>query len=166
MMLVYTTYFLIHALSCLIYVESKPNSLQEVLSRITVFMTNDTNLLINDLKKEDEKILSESLHSNNKNDPLDSIEKMIPKYGRHIKKLDTKYNLKFNLLSHESQQFVIEIENLIPNNLPKNNEIFEDFINNTVIPKYLTLTNESKLELKNFFNKSIGIKLASARSGL
>uniref|UniRef100_A0AAF5D4H6 Fatty-acid and retinol-binding protein 1 n=1 Tax=Strongyloides stercoralis TaxID=6248 RepID=A0AAF5D4H6_STRER len=84
---------------------SKPNSLQNVISRVTVFLTNDIKILTNDLKQDDKKIFNETIHLKQEGDMLDVLEKNLPIYGKHLKRLDTKYNLKFNLLSNESQNF-------------------------------------------------------------
>uniref|UniRef100_A0A0K0DWM3 Fatty-acid and retinol-binding protein 1 n=1 Tax=Strongyloides stercoralis TaxID=6248 RepID=A0A0K0DWM3_STRER len=145
---------------------SKPNSLQNVISRVTVFLTNDIKILTNDLKQDDKKIFNETIHLKQEGDMLDVLEKNLPIYGKHLKRLDTKYNLKFNLLSNESQNFVIEIEKLLPEDIFENKNKFDKFIKNTFISKYQKLTEESKNELKFFFNKSKGIQMAVGSSKL
>lgn len=129
-------------------------------------MTNDTKILTNDLKKDDKTIFDKTIHLTTEGDMLDVLEKNLPVYGRHLKKLETKYNLKFNLLSNESQNFVIEIEKILPEEIFEDKKKLDNFIKNIFIPKYLKLTGESKNELKNFYNKSEGIQMAIGISKL
>uniref|UniRef100_A0A0K0FTP0 DUF2059 domain-containing protein n=1 Tax=Strongyloides venezuelensis TaxID=75913 RepID=A0A0K0FTP0_STRVS len=145
---------------------SEQNSLQNVISRVTVFLTDDSKMLTNNLKKDDKKIINDTMNSKVEGDLLNILEKKLPIYGKHLKKLDTKYNLKYNLLSQESKNFVIEIESIIAQDIISDKDKLDKFIKETLIPKYSKLTEASKTELKYFYNKSKGIQMAAAKSGL